>query len=236
MEIYKSLNSCSIKWTSIDPVTFADTGEKTLFCQLLIRVGVKHKTLSFEEAVAAADTIKGILSLAGFPEIKVAFCESEVTHSVGGPKLLSLNPLIDPIPKFHKPFTPMLGFSIMPLKRPHYKGTGALYFHLSKDNNCIVLLTTVHITYPPSVYPNMGMSYRTTYQPCEEIVPLGNMAYQNATNTMMAKIGDLACSVTVWEKVITRLGKFVDDEDVVVTKKHQENQHEVEKVMKTIDN
>jgi len=59
--------------------------------------------------MAAADAIKGILGLAGFPEIEVAFRESEVTQSVAAPKFFSFNPLTDPIPKFRKPFTPTLG-------------------------------------------------------------------------------------------------------------------------------
>ena len=61
------------------------------------------------------------------------------------------------------------------------------------------------------------------------------MGYQNFKNAMMATSGDLACSVTVWKKVITRLGEFIDGKDVAVTEKHEENQCEVERAMKTID-
>jgi len=32
-------------------------------------IGVKHETLAFEAAVAAADAVKGILRQAGFPNI-----------------------------------------------------------------------------------------------------------------------------------------------------------------------
>ena len=61
------------------------------------------------------------------------------------------------------------------------------------------------------------------------------MGYQNSTNAMMATIGDLTHSITVWMKVTTRLGEFVDGEDVAVTEKREENQHEMERVMKIID-
>lgn len=53
---------------------------------------------------------------------------------------------------------------------------------------------------------------------------------------MMATTGDLALSVTVWNKVITRLGNFFEGEDVTITEKRQENQREVEKATKIVDN
>ncbi|KAG8808704.1 hypothetical protein FRC17_003821, partial [Serendipita sp. 399] len=237
MDIYKLLDSCSIMWTSIDPVAFANAGEKTPFCPLLMWIGVKHKTLLFDDAVAAANAIKRILSLAGFPEIEVAFRESEVIHSVGGPKLLPFNPLVDPIPEFHKPFIPTLGLSIAPLKTPHYEGTGALYFRLSKDDNeRVILLTAAHVACPPPMYANRGMSHKQVSQRREEIVALGSMGYRNATNAMMATIGDLARSFTVWKKVTTRLGEFADGEDAAVTEKPKESQRKVEKATKIIYN
>ena len=234
-DIYKFLDSCSVMWTSIDPVAFANAGEKTPFCPLIMWIGVKHETLLFDAAVAAADAIKRILSLAGFPEVEVAFRESEVTHSVAGPKLLPFNPLVDPIPEFRKPFTPTLGLSIAPLKTPHYEGTGALYLRLSKDDERVVLLTAAHVARPPSAYANTGMSRKRASQPREDIVALGNMGYRNATSAMMATIGDLARSIKVWNKDLARLGEFVEGEDVTVTKKREKNQHEVEKATKMID-
>ncbi|KAG8893234.1 hypothetical protein FRB99_002117, partial [Tulasnella sp. 403] len=233
-DIYKLLDSRNVKWTSIDPVAFANAGEKTPFCPLLMWIGVRHETLLFDDAVAAARSIKDILSQAGFPDIEVAFRESEVTHSVAGPKLLPFNPLTDPIPEFRKPFTPTLGLSIAPLKTPHYEGTGALYFRLSKDNKRVAVLTAAHVARPPPAHANTGMTRKKTSQPREEIVALGTMGYQNATNAMMATIGGLARSVKVWNKVIARLGDFVEGEPVATTEKRQENQREVEKATKTI--
>ncbi|KAG7442270.1 uncharacterized protein BT62DRAFT_973805 [Guyanagaster necrorhizus] len=235
-EIYKSLDSHGVMWTSIDPVAFANAGEKTPFCPLLMWIGVKHKTLPFDAAVAAADAIKLILSLAGFPDIEVAFRESEVTHSVGGPKLLPFTPLFDRIPKFRKPFTPTLGLSIAPLKTPHYEGTGALYFRLGKDDDeRVVLLTAAHVARPPA-YAYMGTLRQHTRQQHEHIVALGCMGYWNAINAMMDTIGDLARSIKVWNKVISRLGEFVEGEDAAVTDSRKYTQRDVEKAMRIIDN
>lgn len=104
-DIYKLLDSRRVRWTSIDPVAFSNAGEKTPFCPLLVWIGVRHETLLSDDAGAAAKSIKDIPSQAGFPDIKVAFRESEVTRSVAGPKL-PFNPLTNPIPEFSKPFTP----------------------------------------------------------------------------------------------------------------------------------
>ncbi|CAZ85740.1 unnamed protein product [Tuber melanosporum] len=147
-------------------------------------IGVKHEMLMFEAAVTAADAVKDILRQAGFLNIEVAFRESEVMCSVGGPKLLSFDPLVDPIPEFCKAFTPTLGLSIALLRTPHYEGTGALYFHLGRDDDRIALLTAAHVARPPPKFANTSMSYENTSQPQKEIIALGSMGYPNVTNTM----------------------------------------------------
>ncbi|KAF8595172.1 hypothetical protein BDV93DRAFT_534959 [Ceratobasidium sp. AG-I] len=222
--IYRALDARGVKWTSIDPVAFADAGEKTPFCSLLMWIGVKHETLAFED----------ILRLAGFPHIEVAFRESEVTRSMCGPKLPPFSPLVDPIPEFRKAFTPTLGLSIAPLRTPHYEGTGALYFRLGRDDDRVALLTAAHVARPPPAFPNTRISHKETGQPREEIVALGIKGYQNAINAIMAAIGDLARSVTVWNKVIHRLGEPVDGEKAAITEKRFENLREVERATKMI--
>jgi hypothetical protein len=235
-KIYRFLNSCSVNWNSIDPVAFANAGEKTPFCPLLMWIGVVRKTLSYDNAVDVANAIKGILGQAGFPEIEVAFRESEVTRSGSGPKLLSFNPLEDLIPEFRKSFTPTLGLSIAPLKTPYYEGTGALYYHLGGEENHVVLLTAAHVTRPPPDQTNSTRcSYKRNSRRREGIVVLGTTGYQNAINGMMAKIGNLARSIEVWEDDIARLGEPVDGERPTVTRKRQENQHEAEKATNSIN-
>jgi len=233
-EIYEALDSRNVMWTSIDPIAFANAGETMPFCPLLMWIGVKRRSLLYGAAVAAAEAIKIILGLAGFPEIEVAFRESEVTRSVAGPKLLPFSPLIDPIPEFTKPFTHTLGLSIAPHKTPYFEGTGALYLRISKGDDRIVLLTAAHVAHPPPVYSNKGMSRKGTSQPREEIITLGNMGYQRATSDIMTTIGDLARLIQVWNRVIERLGPFVPGESAAVTEKRNSNQLEVEKATKRI--
>lgn len=76
--IVQSLKSHGVKWSSINPAAFADGDEAKPFCPFLVWVGVIPESLPYDTAVAAANTIKGILAEASFPEIEVAFCESVV--------------------------------------------------------------------------------------------------------------------------------------------------------------
>ncbi|KAG7096384.1 hypothetical protein E1B28_003828 [Marasmius oreades] len=235
--IGKCLTSRRIKWSSVDAIGFANAGEKKPFCPLLVWLGVLPNTLPFKDAKAAAEYIKGaILSQTGFPGIEVAFRESEATLSVRGPKLLSLDPLLHPVPGFRKPFTPTLGLSIAPLKTPHYEGTGGLFFRLRNDQNSVVLLTAAHVARPPTVYPNLGMTHGENSQPREEIVALGNKGYQDATNAIVTQIGTLIRTSDVWESKITRLRQLTNHgENPEATKRLKEAQQEMDKVKRTIE-
>lgn len=125
---------------------------------------MKLRSLLYDAAAA----ITGILAEAGFPAVEVAFVESVVTRSVAaGPKLLSSRPLFDNVPDLRKPFTPALGLSIAPLKYPHFGGTAALYFRLSKDDKRTAILTCAHVARPPPVFCNTSMTRRTG-QPHEQ--------------------------------------------------------------------
>ena len=91
--IYGSLDSIGVKWTSINPLAYADDGEAKPFCSLILSIGVEPHSLLYDTAVAAANAAKKILAEAGFPDIEVAFVESVVTRSVAtGPKLLRSTP------------------------------------------------------------------------------------------------------------------------------------------------
>ncbi|KZT27853.1 hypothetical protein NEOLEDRAFT_1154829 [Neolentinus lepideus HHB14362 ss-1] len=216
--IYQRLDSRSLTWTSINPLAYANAGEANPFCFLTIYIGVKPHSLLYDDAVAAAAVVKEILAEAGFPSIEVAFVESIVTRSVAaGPKLLSFNPLLDDVPDLRKPFTPTLGLSIAPLKYPHFEGTGAFYFRLSKlskDDDRTAILTCAHVARPPPARRNTGMMRTNRSQPREDIVALGNIGYSNAVKGMMGTIRDLLHSIDAWNDVLRRLGDHVEGEHV----------------------
>jgi hypothetical protein len=103
------------------------------------------------------------------------------------------------------------------------------------DDDRVALLTAAHVARPPPTHANTGMSHKHNSQPPEDIVALGNMGYRNATNAMMATIGDLVCSIDLWNREIARLGESVESQNAEVTERREENQREVKKAMKTIN-
>jgi hypothetical protein len=236
-KIYKLLDAHGVMWTSIDPVAFANAGENIPFCPLLMWIGVKHQMLHFDDAVVAADAIKGVLGAAGFSDIEVAFRESKVTRCVTGPRLLPFVPLVDPTATSRKPFTPTLGLSIALLSHPSAEGTGALYFRLAEGDNRVVLLTVAHVARPPSMYHNVGILHQSTTgsQEREKIVALGDTGFENAKNAIMDTVNSLTADIKKWESEIAELGEFVDGEEPAVTKKRDKNQRDVLEATTTIE-
>jgi len=233
--VYQYLDSISVKWTSINPLAYANAGEAKPFCSLILSIGVKPHSLLYDAAVAATTVIKEILANAGFPEIEVAFVESIVTRSVrAGPKLLSFDPLRNHVPDLRKPFTPTLGLSIAPHKHPHFEGTAALYFRLSKDDQRTAILTCAHVARPPPIYPNTDMTRRNTSQRREDIIALGSTGYNNAVEAMKSTIRVLDRSIKIWNDVLERLGEPIQGEDSDDTERRQEHVDLVAKATRKI--
>ena len=82
-QLYEFLDSLEVKWSTIDPVRFAEQGGE--IGPLYLWVGVDPGSLSIELAKAAAVGCKKILADAQFPDVEIAFRESVVTR---GPQLL----------------------------------------------------------------------------------------------------------------------------------------------------
>ncbi|KAG0127670.1 hypothetical protein HOY82DRAFT_541833 [Tuber indicum] len=200
------LKARGVKCTAITGFGFANAGEKTPFCPLLVTIGVLPMTVAFEEAKTAAEHIKGvILSRAGFPDIDVAVREWTTSLSGCSPKLPSLDPLIDPVAEFRHPFASTLGLYVAPLKAPYYEGTIGLYLRRSNDSDDVLAFTTAHVARPPPVYPNTGLSHTNSNRHREEIIALGSKAYEDATTNIMSRIGTLHEINASSEKKISRL-------------------------------
>lgn len=219
--IYQELDSFDVMWTSINPLAYANAGERKPFCPLIICIGVKPNTLPYEKAVAAAAIVKKILAEAGFPDLEVAFVESVVTRSAG-PKLLPFNPLLDDVPELRKPFTPALGLPIALGKYPYHEGTAALYIRLSKDDNRVAILTCAHVVRPPYLSAAQKKSKTKGLKHRDEVIALGTMGFNNGLTAMMKVIGGLYRSIEVWNRSIDGLGKFHQGESNSVTKKRND--------------
>jgi hypothetical protein len=87
--VYTFLDDLDVKWTTIDPVRFAEVkGEAG---PLHLWIGVIPDSLSKKDAEIAAEGCKKLLIEAQFPDIEIAFRESVFTRSMG-PKLLNYVP------------------------------------------------------------------------------------------------------------------------------------------------
>ena len=85
------------------------------------------------------------------------------------------------------------------------------------------------------MYTNTNKLHGHASQRREQIVALGSMGYQNATNGMMAAIANLSYSVAESKKTINWLGEFTEGEAVTMTRGRKGLQYQVKKATGTIE-
>jgi len=78
------------------------------------------------------------------------------------------------------------------------------------------------------------MTYTKTSKAQEEIIALGNKAYDDSINAMMSTIGDLFSGIEAWNDVLESLGEPVEGENGKITAMRQEHVDLVETAMKKI--
>ncbi|KAH9053775.1 hypothetical protein EDB87DRAFT_1704818 [Lactarius vividus] len=100
VQVYKSLDSIGVKWSTIDPVRFAEQGGEAGPLYLWVGVEPRSLSLAFRESIFARSTNPQLLN-----------------HTPSG---------VDPTADLRSPFTPALGVQIAPLATPHFGGIGAL--------------------------------------------------------------------------------------------------------------
>ena len=230
-QVYTFLDSLHVKWTTIDPVRFAEEGGEA--DELYLWVGVVPKSLSLEGAKAAADGCKKILADAHFPDVEIAFRESVFTRSAG-PRLLNHVLFTNPTADIRIPFTPALGVQIAPKDTPYFEGTGALYLCESSQTNRVFLLTARHVALPLSVHKNELYEHKNPSKRRQAILILGSKAYTDALEAMMTKIGRGVIFTDRYKREIQALGEAAKGEDADVADARQELQAKVVKTEKMI--
>jgi hypothetical protein len=231
-QIYEFLDSKEVKWSTIDPVRFAEVGKEA--GPLHLWVGVVPKFLSFEDAKAAADGCKNILADANFPDVEIAFRESTFTRSAGLPQLLNYVPFQKPTADIISPFTPSLGIQIAPRKTPHFEGTGGLYLRESSQSDRVLLLTARHVVLPPSAHRNKPYTRKSPKGRAEDVLILGSGAYTAALEEMMAEIGCETIRVQTYEGEMGEMGEADKNEDIEVTTARRKWQDKLENAEKNI--
>jgi len=145
-EVCSCLDSLQVTWTSVDVVYLArarrDDGYPILW------IGVKPKSLSYEDAHIAAVRCQELLESYKITDIEVEFRESIFTRSAG-PKLLQPLPSTNATAGVRGPLTPALGLRIAAARAaPNAEGTGALYISAGHNSDKVYILTTRHVILP----------------------------------------------------------------------------------------
>ena len=232
IEVYEFLDSVGVIWSTIDPVRFAEKGKKEA-SPIHLWIGVVPKSLSFEDAQAAAVGCKQILASAGFPDIEIAFRESLYIRS-SGPQLLEHDPSEDPIADIRYPFTPSLGIQIAPKDTPHFEGTGALYLRESSESKRVFLLTARHVALPPPAHSNQLYSCKTPSQRRVDIVVLGSKAYTDALVSMVGRIESELILSGTYQDELDYLGRVVEGEAARRTRARQGYQRKLAEAKQAI--
>jgi hypothetical protein len=211
-QIYEYFDSIDLKWTSIDPVCFAEVGEET--GPLYLWVGVMPRTLSREHAENAALHCEQILAKCQITGVGIAFRDSVFTRSSS--QLLNHIPSVDPTADVRSPFTPTLGIQIAPLAFPFFEGTGSLYLREGSKRDRVFLLTARHVVLPQSEYRNELYARKTNSWPRREVIFLGYDAFQNAERSISGKIEHEALMVDHYKNELEGLGEAVEGEDAMM--------------------
>jgi hypothetical protein len=220
-QIYRYLDSLEIKWSTIDPICFAEEGKDP--GPLHLWVGVAPSSLSFRDAKSAAMGCKKILSDANLPDVEIAFRESDFTRYTG-PRLLDYAPYTDPTVDVCSAFTPALGIKIARQEHPHLEGTGALYLRASSQSDQVLLLTARHVVLPPSNYTNDLYVQDTSRQHAENenVLILGNGAYSKAISDMLVEIEGENILVDAYKTQLEVPREATEGEDDIVRQRCQD--------------
>ena len=218
-QIYRYFDSIELRWTSIDPVRFAEAEKEP--GPLFLWVGVLPGTLSPDDAKDAAVCCKEILLEYEITDVEIAFRESTFTRSAGQQLLHHVLP-IDPTADVRGPFTPALGLQIAPKAVPDFEGTGCLYLCEGGGSNRVFLLTTRHAALPPREYPNNLYHRKNNRIPRRDVIHLGYWAFQNALAAIRDKIDHEGLMTGIYKDELVGLGEAVKGEDTKTTTLRQE--------------
>ena len=209
-QVYEYFDSIAVKWTSIDPVRFAEVGKEA--GPLFLWVGVMPGTLSRDDARVAAVGCKRILAQFQITDVEIAFRESVVIRSAG-PQLLNYVPCMDPTADVRNRFTPTLGLQIAAKDTPHFEGTGGLYICEGGESNRIFVLTARHVVLPPSVCRNDLYAVNSDSKPRREVILFGDKAYQNAVESIVCKIERQTSLVDYYEDELKCLEGAIESKE-----------------------
>ena len=139
------LGENKVEWTSTDVVRIGYVEESS--SNVILWIGVKPGSLSYEHGIDAALQCKRLLLEYGINDVDVEIRQLEVIHSAG-PQLLQYTFNIDPTVNGREPFAITLGIPICAQSTPWVEGTGGFFLDEIGDGKRLLLVTARHAVFP----------------------------------------------------------------------------------------
>lgn len=195
------LDSKQVSWTSIDILRIGYAGDP--FPPLILWIGVKPDSLSFEDGMTVACTCHEILVESRITDVDVEIRESSVIPLVG-PKLLTPTLFSDATTAIRNPLTPMLGISISPKHRDYIKGTGGVFLAEGGGSNNLLLLTARHVVLEDENEDTYHYN-ESDGEPPQEILLLGDSAFRNFIQSIEGEIKEKQSIISYLERRMKRM-------------------------------
>lgn len=207
-QVYKFLDSLEVKWSTIDPVRFAE--EEGEAGPLYLWVGVEPTKSSRvprlrpSAARGSSPTLSSPTSRSPSGSLSSP-CRVACSCSTTSPTISILDPTTD----LRNPFTVV---QIAPRATPHFEGTGALYLCEGGQSNWVFLLTARHVPLPPRAHRNELYVCKRASQRRHEVLILGSKTYTGTLEATMDRIEREIIFVDYHRGELAALGEAVEGE------------------------
>ncbi|KAH9017748.1 hypothetical protein EDB83DRAFT_183145 [Lactarius deliciosus] len=152
LKVHAILHAKGVDWTSADVVRirYIDDDDDPSG-DVVLWIGVKPDTLSYEVGIDVALQCKVILLDYGINDVEVEIRQSEIICSATGPQLLQpafrfLEPTVTVDAR--EPLTASLGISICSQSTPSTEGTGGFFLSEDSGSKRLLLVTVRHVVFP----------------------------------------------------------------------------------------
>ena len=152
LRVHAILDEKGVDWSSTDVVRIGYVDEPSVRGNVILWIGVKPGSLSYEVGIAAALQCKMLLLDHAIDDVEVEIRQSEIVQAAG-PQLLQ--PAddrydIDPTVDIREPFTATLGIPICARSTPWVEGTAGFFLDKGGDGKGLLLATARHVLFPES--------------------------------------------------------------------------------------
>ncbi|KAN0109281.1 hypothetical protein V8E52_009465 [Russula decolorans] len=142
---------------------------------VVLWIGVKPGSLSYEQGIEVALQCKRLLLEYGINDVDVEIRQSEVIRSAG-PQLLQYTFHIDPTVDAREPFSTTLGITICAQSTPWVEGTGGFFLDEGGDGKRLLLATARHVVFPQA--DNDLFERKSETQPRHNVLVLSEASFQ----------------------------------------------------------